>query len=279
MRSPEGFKRALKRWTGFCAVFPLILIAESAGGACVLDVAEGGRLDPSLWIRRVSARSSPVPAGHLRITFSGHSSFLIETPGGASIFTDYNARNLPPVRPDAVTMSNPHDTHSAESADFPLVLRGWNPLRGIAKVDVRVKDARVFNIPTNFIEAGGFHTNTNSIFVIEAAGLCAAHLGNLNHTLEKETLAKLGRIDILFISIDGRWTLQHPDTIRLIRRIGPSLVIPMHYDVSLPEEFSSLAKRSFRVKILNKGVLLVSRKTLPPEPEILFMRDVRLGEP
>ena len=131
MRSPEGFKRALKRWTGFCAVFPLILIAESAGGACVLDVAEGGRLDPSLWIQRVSARSSQVPAGHLRITFSGHSSFLIETPGGASIFTDYNARNLPPVRPDAVTMSNPHDTHSAESADFPLVLRGWNPSQGL----------------------------------------------------------------------------------------------------------------------------------------------------
>jgi hypothetical protein len=62
----------------------------------------------------------------------------------------------------------------------------------------------------------------------------------------------------------------------LLRRRG---IAPILYDVVLPEEFAGLAKRSFPVKILNKDVLLVSRKTLPREPEILYMRDVRLNGP
>ncbi len=259
-------------WVGFTGV---------AWGACVLDVARNDPAVPVPWIRRVSTGAPSVPPGHLRITFSGHSSFLIETPGGASVITDYNARNLPSVRPDVVTMSNPHDTHSSDVVDpaIPMVLRGWNPVRGVARHDVRMKDARIFSIPTNFIEAGGIHTNVNSIFVVESAGLCAAHLGNLNHVLETETLKKLGRIDVLFVPIDSRWTLNHATAIQVIRQVGPGLVIPMHYDFMFPEEFASLARKSFRVKVLDRGVLLVSRKTLPRATEILFMRDVRLGGP
>ena len=245
-------------------------------GACVLDVADIDSLERDPLVLRVSSQGvPPVPSGHLRVTFAGHSSFLVETPGGASIFTDYNSGNFPPRKADAVTMSNPHSTHSSEviSPDVPLVLRGWNPTRGIAKVDVRIKDARVFNVPTNFIEAGGFHTNTNSIFVVEAAGLCVAHLGNLNHLLEREILQKLGRIHVLFLPIDGRWTLSHTDALAVIRQIGPSIVIPMHYDFRGPGLFASLAKQSFPVKVLDKNSLLVSRKTLPGRTEILFLRE------
>lgn len=259
-------------WVGFTGV---------AWGACVLDVAHNDPALPSPWIRRVSTGALSVPPGHLRITFSGHSSFLIETPGGASVITDYNARNLPSARPDVVTMSNPHDTHSSDVVDpaIPVVLRGWNPVRGVARHDVRMKDARIFSIPTNFIEAGGIRTHVNSIFVVESAGLCAAHLGNLNHALDAETLKKLGRIDVLFVPIDSRWTLTHTAAIQVIRQVGPGLVIPMHYDFMLPEDFASLARKSFRVKVLDQGVLLVSRRTLPRATEILFMRDVRLDGP
>ncbi|MFQ5915232.1 MAG: MBL fold metallo-hydrolase [Nitrospinota bacterium] len=263
--------RILRRWAFLWAAFPLVLIAGGAWGACVLNVA-----DASPRFVRVSSHGLlAVPRGHLRVTFIGHSSFLVETPGGASLLTDYNGRDLPPGKPDAVTMSNPHRTHSSEAVDpdVPLVLRGWNPTRGIAKVDVRIKDARVFNIPTNFIEAGGFHTNTNSIFVVEAAGLCVAHLGNLRHLLERESLQELGRIDVLFLSIDGTWTLSHPDALRVIRQIGPSLVIPMHFDFRGPEPFATLAKKSFPVKVHDQDHLLFNRKTLPPRTEILFMRE------
>jgi L-ascorbate metabolism protein UlaG (beta-lactamase superfamily) len=187
------------------------------------------------------------------VTFAGHSSFLVETPGSAFIFTDYSAGLLPPKR--------------------PLVLRGWKADRGVAKIDLRVKDARIFNVPTNFIEAGGFDTNTNSIFVVEAAGLCVAHLGNLRHLLSRESLKKLGRIDVLFLSIDGRWTLNYPDAIRLVQQIRPALVIPMHYDFTGAEPFAGLAKKSFPVKVHDTNTLLISRSRLPRSTEILFMHE------
>ena len=82
-------------------------------------------------------------------------------------------------------MSNPHPTHSVRGLDSGgvKVFLGWNPKGGKAKVDFRLKDARIFNIPTNPTDIDGQKYYINSIFVIEAAGLCVAHLGNLNHLL------------------------------------------------------------------------------------------------
>ena len=168
------------------AALPLILSAGSAWGACVLNMVKGETPSAGPGIVRVSAHGLPaVPSGYLRVIFAGHSSFFFETPGGATLFTDYNARNLPPALPDIVTMSNPHPTHSVRGLDSGgvKVFLGWNPKGGKAKVDFRLKDARIFNIPTNPTDIDGQKYYINSIFVIEAAGLCVAHLGNLNHLL------------------------------------------------------------------------------------------------
>ncbi|MFQ5915231.1 MAG: MBL fold metallo-hydrolase [Nitrospinota bacterium] len=255
----------------FCVFLAtLLLIPQSVWGACVLNVAGYG---PQ--IQRASLEAPrPVPSRHLLVTFLGHSSFLVQTPGGASIVTDYNDQYLPPQKPDAATMSNSHHLHSSATVDPAVTrpLRGWDPGGGIARVDVQIKDARVFNVPTNFGEFGAVKTNGNSIFVVEAAGLCVAHLGNLRHLLDRGSLKRLGRIDVLFISIDGSWTLSHADALRLIRQIGPSLVIPMQYDIVQPQIFAALAKRSFPVRVHDKADLLVSRKTLPRNTEILFLR-------
>ncbi|MGO4282878.1 MBL fold metallo-hydrolase, partial [Bosea sp. TAB14] len=46
-----------------------------------------------------------------RLTFVGHATFLIETPGGVKIATDYNDYVRPPVTPDIATMNKAHSTH------------------------------------------------------------------------------------------------------------------------------------------------------------------------
>jgi L-ascorbate metabolism protein UlaG (beta-lactamase superfamily) len=254
----------------------ILLIPAVAWGACVLNVA-GGPLNFPPLIQRVSSHGirPPVPARHLRVTYLGHSSFLVETPGGASIVTDYNDQYPPARKPDAATMSNQHHLHSSETID-PVItrpLRGWDPAGGIAKVDVMIKDAKVFNVPTNFGEFGSAKANGNSIFVVEAADLCVAHLGNLRHLLTKKSLQILGRIDVLFISIDGSWTLNHPDALRLIRQIGPSIAIPMQYGFGGPNAFAALASQMFTVKVHGREHLLVSRKTLPRNTQIVFLRE------
>src|SRR3546814_15324261 len=78
---------------------------------------------------RISDWSSDVCSSDLlRVTFVGHATFLLETPEGATLATDYNGRNLPRRTPDIATMNNFHITHYTDFPDPGLkhILRGWD---------------------------------------------------------------------------------------------------------------------------------------------------------
>jgi L-ascorbate metabolism protein UlaG (beta-lactamase superfamily) len=155
-----------------------------------------------------------------RLTFIGHATFLLETPQGVWIATDYNDGTRPPVTPDVATMNKAHSTHFSSRPDPAIkhVLRGWNPAGGRASHDLTVQDVRIRNVSTNIRSAGGAtEYDGNSIFVFETAQLCIAHLGHLYHTLSAEHLKKLGRIDVLLVAVDGGYTLETFDMMEVLR--------------------------------------------------------------
>src|SRR5215218_3742894 len=51
------------------------------------------------------------------LTFVGHATFLIETPEGVRIATDYSDGTRPPVTPDVATMNKAHSTHFSYRPD------------------------------------------------------------------------------------------------------------------------------------------------------------------
>jgi hypothetical protein len=109
-----------------CAVFFMSLITGLTGGAqaaCTGVVA--GRFGPL-------HLAGGVPEGSVSITFLGHASFLIESPAGVRVVTDYNDMIRAPVTPDIVTMNNAHPTHYSEAVEpgVKYVLRGWDPAGG-----------------------------------------------------------------------------------------------------------------------------------------------------
>ena len=169
--------------------------------------------------------------GEVRLSFLGHSSFLIETPQGVTAITDYNGVQRAALIPDIVTMNNAHSSHYTEFLDPAVkhVLRGWGQDGGMAVYDVQERDLRVRNVPTNVREYGGTRYNGNSIFVFEIADLCIAHLGHLHHTLTDVHLGELGYIDVLLVPADGAYTMAQELMVEVIRQIGPTVVIPMHY--------------------------------------------------
>jgi hypothetical protein len=59
---------------------------------CVRGVADAACM-------RVAAWQQDVPTDKLKVTYIGHSSFFLETPGGASIVTDFNGAHRPPYVP------------------------------------------------------------------------------------------------------------------------------------------------------------------------------------
>lgn len=243
-------------------------LAAEAG--CSLGIAS---LQPPL--TRIAVWDRSVPAGHLRLSFRGHATFLIETPGGASAVTDYNGVNRPPYLPDAVTMNRAHTTHYSDfvEPEIPYVLPGWDRDGGIAHHEVAFKDLSIFNVPTNlYRRADGALSNENSIFVFKAANLCVAHLGHLHHVLTPEQRRRIRRVDVMFVNIDNN-TLTHSEVIQVIEQIAPRLVIPMHYVFrGVAEAFAAVASRHYPVRSVGDSTILVGETSLPNQTEVLFLQ-------
>jgi hypothetical protein len=62
-------------------------------------------------------------------------------------------------------------------------------------------------------------------------GVKAAFLGDLGVYEEKELISKLYGVDILFIPIGGKYTIDAEGALQYVKLIKPKTVIPMHYSI------------------------------------------------
>jgi L-ascorbate metabolism protein UlaG (beta-lactamase superfamily) len=220
-------------------------------------------------------RLAPNP-DQVRITYSGHSTFLIESPGLVRIATDYNDYVRPPVLPDIATMNHAHDTHFTSHPDprIPHVLRGWGISENQpARYDLTVRDVRVRNVPTNIRDwRGGTERHGNSIFIFEMANMCIAHLGHLHHTLTQDQLNEIGRIDVVMVPVDGNMTLDIDGMMDVLRALKAQLMIPMHYFSSVTlQRFLDRARNEWPVEMSEIPSALVSKTSLPTPPKVLVL--------
>jgi L-ascorbate metabolism protein UlaG (beta-lactamase superfamily) len=270
---PSAFQRALS------VVAAGLLGAILADGAALAQTAGCGYGDVNNgsllhYAAATPTERPPVDWGSVRISYFGHSSFLIETPGGASAFTDFTGIHKPPFVPDVVTMNNANTGYAADYMEGrgERVLRGWDPSGGIAQHDVKFKDMRVSSLPTNLVNGMGGESNGNSIFIFESAGLCIAHLGNIQHILTDDDRRALNRVDVLMLPIDGDENLSHAEVMMIIDQAMPKLVLPMSLNLPGPAKaFRSLVDKFYPVKDRKGQPLVVSRSTLPASTEVVFM--------
>jgi L-ascorbate metabolism protein UlaG (beta-lactamase superfamily) len=212
-----------------------------------------------------------VPVGTVRIEYVGHSTFWIESPGGVTIATDFAGWTGNRGTPRVVTMNKAHETHYTDNPDPAIehVLRGWNPEGGAAQHNVEIGDVLFRNVTTDIRAWGVPEKDGNSIFIFEVANLCIGHLGHLHHKPTPEQLGKIGRLDILFVPVDGGFTLNLPEMMEVVRKLRTSLVIPMHFfgGMSL-QRFIDGLKDSFQIEIQKEPVTVVSLQTLPRRPTV-----------
>jgi L-ascorbate metabolism protein UlaG (beta-lactamase superfamily) len=215
-------------------------------------------------------------AGQVRITYVGHSTFLIESPQLVRIATDYNAYVRPPVLPDIITMNHAHSTHYTDAPDPEIkhVLRGWGPTPDQpARHDITVRDVRVRNVPTNIRNwGGGTERHGNSIFVFEMANMCIAHLGHLHHTLNQQQLDEIGRVDVVFVPVDGNYTLDLDGMMEVLQALKAPQMIPMHFFSSFTlQRFLDRARQAWTVEVSEIPSLIVSKTTLPAAPKVTVL--------
>lgn len=215
-------------------------------------------------------------ADEARITFVGHSTFLIESARGVTISTDHNDIWKPPLVPRVATMNRAHSTHFTLNPEPGIehVLHGWGARGEPARHDVRVEDVRVRNVPTNIRGFDGrTHYDGNSVFVFEMAGLCIAHLGHLHHSLTRDHFRELGTIDVVLVPVDGIYTMGFQDMVDVLKLMDPSVIVPMHFfNPWTLERFLRGAAEHWPIEHMREPTLTVSRRALAGrEPRVVVL--------
>jgi L-ascorbate metabolism protein UlaG (beta-lactamase superfamily) len=227
------------------------------------------------FLQPAAFRLAALNADQVRLSYIGHSTFLIESPQLVRIATDYNDYVRPPVNPDIATMNHAHSTHYTDHPDpsIKYVLRGWADSQKPARIDLQYKDVRVRNVPTNIRSYDGateFHGN--SIFIFEIANLCIAHLGHLHHTLTQQQLNEIGRVDVVLVPVDGSYTLDLEGMIDVLKSLKAPLMIPMHYFSAYTlDRFLQRVRQEWDVQVAEVPSMVVSKTTLPTKPKVLVL--------
>ncbi len=213
--------------------------------------------------------------GEVRLTYVGHSTFLIESAEGVRIATDFTGFSGAGEVPDVVTMNQAHTSHYTDTPDprIPHVLRGWNPAGGPARHDLSVEDVLIRNVATDIRSFSGIRIKDgNSIFIFEIGGLCIGHLGHLHHELGPEYLGLIGQLDVVLVPVDGGYTMAQSSMINVLKLLKARLIIPMHYFGSATlATFLDGMRADFKIEISLSPVIVVSAITLPKSPKVLVL--------
>jgi len=210
------------------------------------------------------------------ITYAGHSTYVLETPAGVRIATDFSGYFGSSPVPDVVTMNKAHSSHHTLYPDPAIkhVLQGWGTEGDPAKHSLVVEDVYIRNVTTDIRRFGYAEKDGNSIFIFEVAGLCIGHLGHLHHPLDNSHYAAIGRLDVLMVPIDGGLTMSLEHMTEITRRLSSSIVLPMHRNATPLSEFTSRMGDAFDLDFRNSPTIKVSLRTLPRRPTVVILQGV-----
>ena len=221
--------------------------------------------------------TAPVEQYSVRINYVAHATFLLQTPGGLNVATDFTGfLGNTTLLPDVVTMNHAHDTHWTANPDpaIPHVLPGWGPFGEGIDHHVDLGEMLVRNVSTDIrSQFGGQEDKGNSIFIFEVEGLCIGHLGHLHHEPNDQQYAAIGRLDVVMVPVDGGYTLPRDVMVRIVERLKSSIVIPMHWFSGFAlEAFLEQVQDSFVIDRRDSSFLEVSLRDLPSRPTVVVLR-------
>ena len=155
----------------------------------------------------------------MKLIWHGHSCFQIEAEGYSVVFDPYADGSVPGLAPlrlaaDAVYCSHGHSDHNAA---------------GLVALSGRGCPLQVDTLPSYHDDKLGVLRGRNTIHILSAEGLRAAHLGDLGHMPSKKALETLRGVDALMIPVGGHFTIDAKTARAVADAIRPRVVIPMHY--------------------------------------------------
>ncbi len=214
------------------------------------------------------------------LTYFAHCAFRWTSPGGVRVLADPFQNALPEsdwflipfpaVEAEIALVTHDHFDHNATHglSRYTTLLRGPGEYRrddvsvlGVQDVHARYRPPRL---------------KRNTMFVVEIEGLRCCHIGDNRAALPAEVRAALGRVDLLFVTVDDSChLLSFPEVDRLVESLDPKVVVPMHYytegvttphsGLRSPDEWLTTQER---VRRLGRDTITLREGDLPPRREV-----------
>lgn len=175
----------------------------------------------------------------MKLTWYGHSCFKLETAEGSVVFDPYSpgsvpGLSLPELTADVTICSHGHGDHN-----YTAGVR-----RSGAETSFRAQQIELFHDDVHGLKRG-----KNRAAIVDAEGQRLVHLGDLGHALDADTIAALGKVDVLLIPVGGYYTIDAAQAHGIVTALKPRITVPMHYrgagfgyaEIATVDEFLSLS--------------------------------------
>jgi len=197
------------------------------------------------------------------IKYFGRSSFLIKTKKGATLVTDpfdpkFINMKFPRTEADVVTISHHHPDH-----DFLSQISG-RPLIVDWPGQFEKKGIRIAGFKSYHDKQKGADRGENILFKIED-DVTLLHCGDLGVIPDDSFLDEIGEVDILMVPVGGHYTIDSSEALELVKKIEPSIVIPMHYHYTGDAENKLEPVENFLKKIGAENAVPIAKLTVKKE--------------
>jgi L-ascorbate metabolism protein UlaG (beta-lactamase superfamily) len=201
----------------------------------------------------------------------GHACFVLQAPKVTIVFDPFPSDQVGykpvTVRADVVLISHHHFDH-----DFVKGVEG-KPKVIDTPSEHKIGAVRIVAFKTSHGNGRG----SNTVFIVEVAGLRIAHCGDLGVLPSDDEVKRWGRVDVLLVPVGGFYTIDADQAWQLVQRLKPAVVIPMHYGhpQSKIRELAPLdnfLKGKRTVRRLRGNSVSLDKKALPKGTEIWVLQ-------
>lgn len=216
------------------------------------------------------------------IKYYGHSCFKLRSTEGTVVtdpYQNYVGFDLPSLSADIVTVSVDAPAHN-NSPSIAATTRRDHPFIINHPGEYEVEGISVFSVKTFRDKNKGVEHGENMASTFLMDGLRVCHLGALGHELNEEKISEIGLVDILFVPVGGKMTLDPKQAVAVTRSLEPNIVIPMQYKMDNHDEksFGDLATlddflQAYEAEVESQDKLNISSpSSLPEEMELVVLK-------
>ena len=224
------------------------------------------------------------------ITWLGHAAFRLRDEAGFTVITDpYTPEGVgyPPIQEtaDLVIISSDDDDAHCRADLIP----GNPAVINALEVAQSGGSGRAAGLEVTAIEAAEWDHHPehavpgqNGMYRFTLDGIKIAHMGDVGNPLTDAQISFFEDTDVLLALAGGYLTIELPDLMRMIHRVRPKLVIPMHFRTLTYKPRNTMWIESFLAHFKDEDVdfafghtATITRDNLPESTRLMVMDYLR----